>query len=193
MKIQAISPAFSNSQAKRQTPAFGALWFRLGENYLDSTKYHTALMFPLKDGIQKPVQELYKGSPVLTSDPIDLTVEESKNAFSFLFENKRDDAGYVAVKKLKKFVDSLTRKEYEHDTLFTKHNTLFIEEDDIADVNEARKELNITDISVKISDYERENHLVEYAPKADVKPQNIPTTSEKMLELLTKRSSETII
>ena len=168
MKIQAISPAVNNSQANRKAPAFRALWFRFGENYLDATKYHSALMFPLKDGIQKPVQELYKGSPVFASAPIDLTVEESKNAFSFLFTDNKNMVGYNAAKKLRDFVDSLTTKGYNHDTIFakhntifTKHNTLFIEENDVADVTtKARKEIELTDISVKISDYERKNHLV---------------------------------
>ena len=182
MKIQAISPA-NNYQSNSKAPTFNALWMRLGQNYLDATRYHTAVMFPLKNGKQTPVQKIYKGSPVLTFSPVDLTVEEGKDALLFLSKKQQDEKGYAAAKKLRDFVKSITTRS-------NKHNTLFIEENDVADVSKARKELKLADISVKITDYEKKNHLVEDAPKAEVKPLNIPTTAEELMKFLTEKSAE---
>lgn len=179
MKIQAISPAANNYQTNSKAPTFNAFWLRCGQNYWDTTKYHSAIFIPLKNGIQTPVQKFYKGSPVVQFASTDLTVEESKDAFSFLFKNNRNEASYNAVKKLETFVESLSTKDH-------KHNTLFIEENDVADVSKARKEIKLADITAKILDYEKENHLVKEKLEAEVKPPKPFATAAELQKYLTE-------
>ena len=154
MRIQAINANLYSNSSTQNKPSFGAIWVRLGEDvlYRTDTVYHTAGMYSLKNGLQKPTVDLYNGKRTEVIGAIDMTVEEGTAAYKFLYEGVQTLKGYKAAKKLITFVQSKMTDDQDY-------NTMFIEEKDVANPNNKKQQLDISDMVAKVTKYEKANNI----------------------------------
>lgn len=176
MKIQAINSIYVNKNQK--SPSCKGIWARIGQNYLDNDRYCAAAFYRFIDGKKLEVfKDPRNGRHMHEFGVIGMTAKEGKAAYKFLFGRLQDPEGYEAAKKLRAFLDTKRTKAH-------KHNIMFLEKEDLADVTAKRERLSYDHVDLMIKDYEFKNNLVEKVEKvAEPKQERIPTTEElrKML------------
>ena len=165
MKVQAINSNIS-SYANQQNPQFKGIWMRLGENYLDHSLYHSAAYFLFVNGKRNLAVDMYKGSPVQIFSSNEMTVEEGKAAYKFLFDKAQNNKGYEAAKKLFAFIKTFSTKD-------NTHNIMFLEKEDCADPMTERKKISYSLVNGKLHEYELAHKIIkeEVTPvKKEIKP-----------------------
>ena len=178
MRIQAINTAYDCKHHNKNS-SFKGVWGRLGVNYLDETLYHSAAFYPFTNGKHELVSKFYKGSDCKVLASNGMTVEEGSAAYEFLSGTAKNPEGYKASKKLLKFIETLATNDNRH-----KHNPLFLEKEDYADVNKERMELKISDVQAKLRTYETEHNLIPESGKSADAVQNEPPTEAELWEII---------
>jgi len=156
MRIQSVNCNYGCKNVNQQQPAFNGFFMQIGTGHRTLTpnySYSSVAYIPFHNGNTKVAQKLYKSTRDLKEKPIwvfpecEITADEGKSAFEFLFGKVQDSKAYSAVKKLKTFIESISFKD--------EHNVIYIEKEDSGiPKKENWSELKLSDITSKLKNYE---------------------------------------
>ena len=147
MRINAINTGYENRN-QASDPNFNGLWMRFGKyktRLYGETKYAWAAFVPCSDGVKLTnTVDKVKGRCLMELNPCDLTVADCNNAVGAMFKGKENEAGYNSLLKLRDFIKSIMTNDGHH-------NALFIEDKDVADVNQLKHEIKYSDVQNTIN------------------------------------------
>lgn len=146
MRISAISNGYDNKN-QPTNQSFNGLWMRFGKyksRLYGETKYAWAAFIPCSDGVKLTNKiDPVKDRNLMELTPCNLTVADCKNAIGAL-QGKEDKTAYNALLKLRAFIETIMTRDGHH-------NTLFIEDKDVADVNKLKHEVKYRDVQNTIN------------------------------------------
>lgn len=184
MRIKAINVNYGvknvqKQQQQRQQPSFNGIFMRVGtgNKTLMPNFYSMVAYIPFRNGNTNLVRNTYKTKPIWIFSESEITAEEGKAAYGFLFNKIKDMKAYEATKKLKDFVQSMSFNG--------EHNVMYIEKKDSGIPNKENwSELKLADITSKLDEYEKENGISKKNMSASKPVAQKTYTIEELWEMI---------
>ena len=179
MNIQAINSGMNLNYSQCKNTSFKGVWARIGQNYLNAEHYCAGAYYKFADGQGlKTLKDPRNGRRLIELGTIDMTAAEGKAAYKFLFGKLYNYEGYLAVKKLRDFMAANATKD-------GKHNVMFLEKDDIADITAKKDRINLGRLNLFLNEFEYRHNLIKPKAKVEVKePEKIMTREELQKHLI---------
>lgn len=176
MRIQAINTNYNQNNLKQQQTNFKGFFMRVGtgNKTLTPNFYSSVAYIPFKDGNTKLATKTYKNKSIWAFPKSEITVEEGKAAYNFLFNKIRDSKAYEAAVKLRNFVESFS--------FDGEHNVMYIEKEDLGDPHGEWGKLELSDIKSELRKYEETHGIRKKASEETVAPKTY--TVEELWEMI---------
>lgn len=174
MSIQPINSV--NTSQKQQS--FKGIWARVGQHHINPKQYCAGAFYKFVDGKSlSTVTDPRNGRQLVDFGIVNMTAKEGKEAYAFLFEKIQNTSGYKAAIKLRDFIQTKMTKD-------GKHNAIFIEKEDVADITAKKEQINFSFVNRCITDYEKQNNLIkQHNSIQPEKPEKIKTGAELLKDL----------